>query len=442
MDLQKINEEYIELKDKLAYTKRELSKWNLDVKRLQNEKDIAKGEAAFFNMNNELEKEKEARQRVQEKKKEIIELKRNSIEKAEKLKELQKSIDDKINELRQNPEMKQHIDGFLEQVYSDKLKRLSSEKDEEMKKSDEDKKALVAKRDKIFAIQELLAKNPVIRYLLGKVVESTLKSQKIGEEFDKLPNRDSISAHEMQKAAKQNLAEFTKDLEDELKESGVNITVKDLLGSLPNIEVDKDGKLKKGLIKDSKGRVDITANINENLKGIESAIEKKDKIRDEKVEKIDKELEKYTIALNQTRPQKARTIQEPQKASTQENSNITNGINVISREEKEEIKKRKAEEKEYIEKQKEERGIKPYNILKRIAFWRERRKQGALMPPAVTKEETNPQVDTDTQKQQKNDFLDSLKFDIVREVVEKENLDRLRTANKQIENNQKNKGDR
>lgn len=476
MDLETINNEYKVLQNELAQIKKENSALKARLDYLKDERAIAIGAEAVFRRKGNIDGANQAKADAERIKKEIIEIKRKASEKVEALKQIQATIDEKLNELKQNPEMKAYIDKVLEERYSKKIEKLNTKREREIETSNKrkqkeieilnskrarevkqienEKRPLTEKRDKIYIIQELLAKNPQILYILEKLIGAGLQERGVGKEFEKILNPESIAAHDLKRKATERKKIYIEDLEELLAENDIDITVEELLESLGTLKV-KDQEITWD--RDTKGKVDVTSTINKNLKGIEDEIARKDKAiedrnasidkridikvkeieksRDESLDGIDKLIEINTMVLKKSEskkikeePTKISNIQEGVKRQT---LGIVNGIRLKNEEEKAEIKKRKAEEKEYIKKEKEERGIKPYNFFRRFAFWRERRKTPLIQPPV---ENSNSENQNNTEK---NTFLDSLKFDIVRDIINREDANRLKSATKEVERKSK-----
>ena len=136
MDLEKMNGEYLKLKQDIEMIKRGIvSEENL-IQDLTLEKIIWTGKKAEARKNSDHAAEKTAQDELDIIDGRIKQLQESVEKEKETIKEFQGKIDAKITEIKENPEMKKHLDTVLKKKYERKLAKVEKEKAELIDKKD------------------------------------------------------------------------------------------------------------------------------------------------------------------------------------------------------------------------------------------------------------------------------------------------------------------
>ena len=370
MDLEELNNEYSWLNERLKYAKERVKELK---SRLDRENDallIYIGNEAYYRQEGEKDNEQVAHENacIIKKNIEIIE-KEAEKEKAE-VEKLQRKIDEKFVELRQDPNMKQYIDEVLEKRYTRKIKSLNKEKEKELADSKEAKKPLEDKKDQIYQIQALLAKHPSAANNIKGIASATLEINKYEEEINQIKDKKSPRIGQLRgliSDQKRKISKNKKLLGSVISKAGIKISIDEILNDLGT-----------NIIRNNDGTLDI-----------------------------------YKMYNKENR--------------------VTNIIRNVTKTNREEKKKQKEEEKESVKKEKEERGIGFWNFGKRLSFFWERMQQKKLNPPQYTEEVE--------EKKQKEEFFKSLRYDVVKDMMNREQADIIISSNQQ-QKAKKEKGDR
>ena len=418
MDLEELNIEYNWLKERLKLANENVKDLKAKFNRENDAMLIHIGNEAYFRQKAYEEKDKYEEHKESEKSEhdEVIKIKKNIeiIEKEAKkqeaeVKKLQAKINEKIAELRQNPNMKEYMDEVLEKRYARKVKALNKEKDKEIEDSKEAKKPLEEKKNKIYQIQALLAKHPSVANNIKGMANAKLEIAKFKDELYKIKDRKSPRAEELRKLINDQKKKSDKNqdlLEKVLSKTTPRIMVEDVLIQLGNT-----------VIRSNDGSLDIYKMYNKELKETESKITEIDRKTNKRIKQIDKNIKRNTIALEEVKEA------NKNKSQTDNKENKVKGIiRNVTKTSREEKKKQKEEEKERVKKEKEERGIGFWNFGKRLSFFWERRQQKKLNPPQVSNE-------VEEKDNEKAEFFKSLRYDVVKDVMNKEQSDRLRSSN-------------
>lgn len=417
MDLEELNNEYSWLNERLKYAKERVKELK---SRLDRENDallIYIGNEAYYRQEGEKDNEQVAHENacIIKKNIEIIE-KEAEKEKAE-VEKLQRKIDEKFVELRQDPNMKQYIDEVLEKRYTRKIKSLNKEKEKELADSKEAKKPLEDKKDQIYQIQALLAKHPSAANNIKGIASATLEINKYEEEINQIKDKKSPRIGQLRgliSDQKRKISKNKKLLGSVISKAGIKISIDEILNDLGT-----------NIIRNNDGTLDIYKMYNKELKKTELEINEIDKKTNRRIKQIDKYINKNTVALEEVKKNKS-------QLDNKENR-VTNIIRNVTKTNREEKKKQKEEEKESVKKEKEERGIGFWNFGKRLSFFWERMQQKKLNPPQYTEEVE--------EKKQKEEFFKSLRYDVVKDMMNREQADIIRSSNQQ-QKAKKEKGDR
>lgn len=151
MDLEKLNGEYLKLKQDIEIKKGVIVAYEHRVQDLTLDKIIWTGKKAEARKNSDHDAEKTAQDELNKIDEEIKQLQESVEQEKETIKEFQGKIDAKITEIKENPEMKKHLDTVLKKKYERKLAKVEKEKAE-----------LIDKKDKVEQIKQLTTEHPAL----------------------------------------------------------------------------------------------------------------------------------------------------------------------------------------------------------------------------------------------------------------------------------------
>lgn len=184
MDLEKLNGEYLKLKQDIEIKKGVIVAYEHRVQDLTLDKIIWTGKKAEARKNSDHDAEKTAQDELNKIDEEIKQLQESVEQEKETIKEFQGKIDAKITEIKENPEMKKHLDTVLKKKYERKLAKVEKEKAE-----------LIDKKDKVEQIKQLTTEHPALAnnlkgmisaYKTAENLKKELKSQNILREMELL----------------------------------------------------------------------------------------------------------------------------------------------------------------------------------------------------------------------------------------------------------------
>ena len=402
MDLEKLNKQYLALKNRLKAekTKIETEKKNIKTKETQKltklgDKKILEGEydKAKINKDKNLMKSKKSEIEDVDKDiekldseigdiKDIIKIHEN------KIKGLEEQINDKLKELQEKPELKKHIEEVMIKKY-----------ERQVKNGKDGKEKSTVKKEKIEKLQKLVEKRPAVKnYLIG-IMNSTNEVNKLNEDLKKMGQTDPKALNIKRK--------LITDLEEKIKKN------KELLLGIKALdfkEEDLEELLKSGIIVNKNGKIDLTTTLNK------------------RKAQLNREIKRYTesIANHEEALKMFGRSTELNTKTTYQQQSQTRNMNSEPNLKPEPIKSSDAEQENSSDPlqqsyaQQEEK-TKWYQFIKRFKNWNEKRKQKALTsggeplkgqePVQVVSE---PIQEDDSQKE--NSFRNSLKYEIVNDL--------------------------
>ncbi len=401
MDLEKLNKQYLALKNRLKAekTKIETEKKNIKTKETQKltklgDKKILEGEydKAKINKDKNLMKSKKSEIEDVDKDiekldseigdiKDIIKIHEN------KIKGLEEQINDKLKELQENPELKKHIEEVMIKKY-----------ERQVKNGKDGKEKSTGKKEKIEKLQKLVEKRPAVKnYLIG-IMNSTNEVNKLNEDLKKMGQTDPKALNIKRK--------LIPDLEEKIKKN------KELLLGIKALdfkEEDLEELLKSGIIVNKNGKIDLTTTLNK------------------RKAQLNREIKRYTESIaNHEEALKTfgRSTELNTKTAYQQQSQTRN-MNSEPNLKPEPIKSSDAEQENSSDPlqqsyaQQEEK-TKWYQFIKKFKNWNEKRKQKALTSGEPLKEQEPVQVASEPiqgdNSQKENSFRNSLKYEIVNDL--------------------------
>lgn len=373
MDLEKLNGDYLKLKQDIEIKKGVIVAYEHMVQDLTLDKIIWTGKKAEAQKTFDYDAEKTAQDELNKIDGKIKQLQESVEQEKETIKEFQGKIDAKITEIKENPEMKKHLDTVLKKKYERKLAKVEKEKEE-----------LIGKKDKVEQIKKLTTEHPALAMNLKGMISAYKTAESLKKELESLSFTTSdgkticTNTTRVNEITTKLLPEAESKMEknktpfmDYIQKNKLDITEKDVNELVEKGAVNKDGKvdLETTFVKRTSG-------LNRQIKG------------------LDKSIKDYTYAIG--------GAEKRQQSPEQQGS---------------------AQEQE--DDQDKEEKPKWFQFIKRFKAWRERRNQQEL--PEGTAEGT-PKGQAKQKSGSKNEFADSLKYDIMQEVTKQMQQEKLKAA--------------
>lgn len=402
-ELERINKKYLRIKNELATKKQSVEKMKNDLQEKEEDIKILDGVIIVKQRsgnNAELESAKAKKQEVQ---KEIKAIKENLEDIKEEVQELDEKIKGILEKLKENPELKQHIESSLAKRYERENKKLSKEKE----KSEKDKEKEVKKLEKIEKIKDEIKNHPHLKNNLQGMLQAKVDMNKLNDELATLDENDSADAtriSEIKKAIQSKAKKLDKNknlMLDYFKKKKIDINEKDL-------------KDLEGSIISKKGIADI-----------DKTLFAKAKESNEKIAKYDKEIKR---------------IDKKMKINEKSISNLGRGAKVITQNNNQTVVNPSVSapvSRENIEPEEDEKPkLKWWQFTQRWKQFKENRNRKAL-PDAEEEKPEETEKNEDTAKE-KNEFYNSLKYDVVKEMMSEMSKETYKNSKAQVkENDQK-----
>lgn len=408
MDLEKENKEYIQFKSDLELAQKEIEKLENKANSLADDKTIWKGKLVEAKRNGDTTLEKQAEKELEKIDTEIKSLQENASKKKTDFKVAQFSIDQKIKEIKANPEIKKHLATVMTKKYNRKLSKLGKEKEEAIKK-----------KERLTILKKLITDHSSLGNNLKGIFTATKEIKNLQTELDKMkvitgtgksstyiykdPNRANEIINTLLPQAQTKLNTNKSPLMTYISKNGLNITENDI-----NELADKS------FVLDGKGNIDLDTTITKNI----SSINRQIKGFDKSIKTHQTALADVIITTEDDEPQKHQIIQRfknwnknrKQQTSPNPSQPSTQGPAIPS-----------------LNSSPTTENPKWYQFIQRFKNWNERRKQQALPNPT-------PVIPTSPTGNQKDEFKNSLKYTIVQDVANQMEIDSLRQAKKEQKN--------
>lgn len=381
MDLETLNKEYVQFKSDLEKARKEIESLESKANDLADDKIIWKGKLVEAKRNKDYVAEKQAEGELKRIDTEIKAVQDDTLKKKEEMELIQAKINVRIKEIKENPEMKKHLDEVMSKKYDRKLSKLENEKEE-----------AVEKKDRLTDLKQLVTDHPALGNNLKGILTATKEMKDLQAELDgmkmivgtgktsaytyKDPARANEIINTLLPQAQAKLATNKTPLMAYISKNGLNITEQDI-----------DELAEKGFAVDGKGNIDLNSTMNKSISSL-----------NRQIKGYDKSIRNHQIALenidNRSVPVTPRTPDPitPPEPTTSEKP-------------------------------------KWYQFIQRFKNWNERRKQQALPEPEPRT--PDPEPSTPEPSSEKNEFLNSLKYEIVQDVVKQMETDNLKEAKKE-----------
>ena len=177
MDLEKINNEYLQFKKDLQDVKNEKEKIAKQLGIYKNDIIILQASKANAELNNDTSRVNALESALEQKKQELEKIHKELVEKKAKMVEIQVQIEDRVGQVRNNPDLKSHLDAALTKRYTRSIKRINDEKT-----------AAVSKKENFIKLDDLAEKHQSVKKNLIGMTNAQKEIKALNEELNKLKN--------------------------------------------------------------------------------------------------------------------------------------------------------------------------------------------------------------------------------------------------------------
>ena len=361
MDLKTINQEYLNLKEQIKNCDEKTKQYAAALEKLSLEKKIYEGERARAMLDNNAQKIQEANQKIENCKNKIMKIKEIASNHKKNIELAKQKIDQRVQELTEEPEMKKHLQEVMTKKYSRKIKAL---KDEKNNKENELKK--------IESLEVVISYHPKIKNYLNGIANSLEEKAKCEKELETLKQSNNP---DKQKATQ--LLNKIKKANSKINQNKSVVMTFLKKQKLEFSEQDLQKIFQGGVKRDNEGNIDLRANINKINRQIKG---------------INKSIKNHEIAMNKYQIK----VQE-QSYNQQKQGKIAGFFKKIWT-----------------------------SITNRISRKR--------LPEATQKTPNEESNEAKSNNTEKDNFLDSLKYDIVSEYVQNKQVNDLKEAKKERKN--------
>lgn len=366
MDLKTINQEYLNLKEQIKNCDEKTKQYADILEKLSLEKKIYEGERARAMLDNNAQKTQEANQKIENCKYKIMIVKENASNYKKNIELAKQKIDQRVQELTEEPEMKKHLQEVMTKKYSRKIKALNDEKNN---KENELKK--------IESLEVVISHHPKIKNYLNGIANSLEEKAKCEKELETLKQSNNPN--------KQKTTELLNKIKKANSKINQNKSVVMAFLKKQKLEFSEQDLQKifqGGVKRDNEGNIDLRANINKINRQIKG---------------INKSIKNHEIAMNKYQIKVQEQAIEEQSYNQQKQGKIAGFFKKIWT-----------------------------SITNRIS-----RKRLPEATQKIPNEESNEAKSNNTEK---DNFLDSLKYDIVSEFVQNKQVNDLKEAKKERKN--------
>ena len=366
MDLKTINQEYLNLKEQIKNCDEKTKQYAETLEKLSLEKKIYEGERARAMLDNNAQKIQEANQKIENCKNKIMTIKESASNQKKNIELAKQKIDQRVQELTEEPEMKKHLQEVMTKKYSRKIKAL---KDEKNNKENELKKTE--------SLEVVISYHPKIKNYLNGIANSLEEKAKCEKELETLKQSNNP---DKQKATQ--LLNKIKKANSKINQNKSVVMTFLKKQKLEFSEQDLQKIFQGGVKRDNEGNIDLRANINKINRQIKG---------------IDKSIKDHEIAMNKYQIKVQEQATEEQSYNQQNQGKIAGFFKKIWT-----------------------------SITNRISRKR--------LPEATQKTPNEESNEAKSNNTEKDNFSDSLKYDIVSEFVQNKQVNDLKEAKKERKN--------
>ena len=256
MDLEKINNDYVQFKKDLATLKNEKDAIGKQVNKAKNELTVLKATRDIAVIDGDDAKAKTYEAAIEQKKKDIEKIAKDLAGKTAKVIEVQRKIDEKIAEVKKDPAMKKHLDEALVKRYTRTIKKVNDEKN-----------AVVEKKERFVKLSDLAEKHPSVKKNLIGMTNAQKEIKALKDELKKLANPpiNGLVTYTDPARATEIMTKFL-PIANAKYDKNKDILTK--YAKTQNIELnDNDLSELTGALANNKGNIDIKGTIERQVKG-------------------------------------------------------------------------------------------------------------------------------------------------------------------------------
>lgn len=408
MDLEKLNKTYEKAKTNIETKKREIEKLEKDLKTEMENIDIVKGAKIVAQRKNDTDAIKRADDAIKQHQENIKKIKEKAEDAKEEMQTFQEKVDKVVEEIKENPEMKEHLEQVLAKRYSREIKKTDKEIEELTKKKEENAKKLEEEDKKIEnvdKVQKLVDEHPTMKNHMQGMLNASVTIQTLNDELATL---DMVNDKKRIKEIQKEMTVANKKLDtnrDALlayaSKNKLGITKETLENIANNAVVDKKTK-----------EVNVKASLSNTKKTIQAnkdKIAKENKSYDKKIAGCNKQISHNEKAITKL------GYRVPERENETERTAATNTTSQNTVGEEAQVSRTEDEPK-------------PWQIIKRIKQWFANKKRDALPDP----EQPRPAAE-----EEKSEFSQSLKYTVVQDIakeMQKETVKEVKREEKEQNN--------
>lgn len=400
MDLEKLNRSYEKAKQSLEDKKNEIKNLEEELKEVLDDIDLAKGLKIQGQRTNDQSDIQQAEDIIKKSQERIKEIKKLAEEEKEEMQMFQEKVDKIVEEIKENPEMKEHLELVLAKRYSREIKKTDKEIEELVKKKEENTKKLEEEDKKIEnvdKVQKLVDEHPTMKNHMQGILNASVTIKTLNDELATL---NMVKDKKRIDQIKKETTEANKKLDtnrDALlayaTKKKLGITKETIENIINNVVVDKktnEAKIKASL-----------SNTKKTIQANKEKIEKENKNYDRKIAGCNKQISYNEKAINKL------GYKVPEREVETERTSTT-GSNAVG--------ERTAGQSETESKP------KPWQFVKRFKQWLANKKREALPDPEQPREEEG---------EEKNEFSQSLKYTVVQDIAKQMQKDTVKEVKKE-----------
>lgn len=386
MDLEYLNRQYKALKDDLNNVKQELE----DIKR---ESDRLNGDKVLETANLELAKrrgipsvEEQSKNNIKKIDKELETLRKKAEAKERLIGNLKADLEAKIAQVKSNPDMEEHLNQVLVKKYDRKLSKLEKEKKDKTK----EKEQLTEKKDRFETLQQIVKKSETIKNNLTGFLVAKKQIDDLNNELKGLEIRAGVLVTYSDPARADRIKNVLLPAANNKLTKNKNLLINNLgKKKLKITDQDLNELYNNGFTLNAQGKLNIDDTFNKSISVFNTQI----KTADKQIKGMDKSIADYQSALS-----KHGRIHTAPEATSTSTPTTTTPETVPEPEDK----------------------PKWWQFIKRFKNWNEKRKQPEQPQLLPANEVTRASIN--------EEFRTSMKYDLVKDAVEKMQTDERKEA--------------
>lgn len=400
-NLEKMNSRYVSLKNSLGIKRENIKNLDKEISRLEDDIKIIDSIIITRQRASDDDGVKKAREE-RKNKLDILKNKKQEAElEKEDLVELKEKIDRILDKVKENPEMKEHIEQVLAKRYDRQNKKIQEKLHEVGKEKEEESKKIEA----VERINDLVKNHPNMNNNLKGILQNKVEIKKLLAEKQKLESKTNKTQEDIKRISDiENEVKNRNQKVEKNKESMMNYIEKNKI-KISEKDIDN---LSNYAVVGKDGQVNIDKTLNASIKQYK-----------DNVKKLDNEISKQGKKFNINRQAIINFGQIPTEMQV-DNTESRESENDTYREEREDSGNNSESKPKW------------WQFIKRFKAWNERRQQRALG------DGTEEYVAASNMDTKHGEFANSLKYDIVKDIVEKQSKEAQKVAKREYNEAEKN----